>query len=392
MGFDPRRWRPSSGSRPLTTNVEALLAENDALRREVRSLRLQLEAFLQGEPAASRSGEPGPTSWAESSRAASGAARAEAEGSPWSSTARSRASRPSWSSAEPPPRSRVTVGSSHGLSPDLVERWGRSLAIHPRWQALRIGPPGGLRGLEEELRRHWWNPALSLEQELDRRCPGLGHELFEALRGPHSRGRWAVRAAFALYGPRAPEWLSEEPLRVVDDLLRRVQQLEQTAGSGPRRGGTRTASASGAEGPEPQGRSADRRSAGAGPKQSDASGRRAGGSGGARQQGARQQGDGQRPPHGTGQHAPHDGGQRAPHDGGGHHQGQQRSGSPPPGRRRAASVDPRAEALSLLGLEHGASEAAIKRAYRRLAKAHHPDLGGDAEAFRRLDAAYRLLR
>ena len=51
MGFDPRRWRPSSGSRPLTTNVEALLAENEALRREVRSLRLQLELVLQGEPA-----------------------------------------------------------------------------------------------------------------------------------------------------------------------------------------------------------------------------------------------------------------------------------------------------------------------------------------------------
>ena len=264
MGFDPRRWRPSSGSRPLTTNVEALLAENEALRREVRSLRLQLEAFLQGEPDAARSGEPGPSSRA----AAPGAARTEAEGNPWSSRARARASRPSWSSAEPP-RSRVTVGSSHGLSADLVERWGRSLACHPRWRELRIGPPGGLRGLEEELRRHWWNPALSLEQELDRRCPGLGHELFEALRGHHSRGRWAVRAAFALYGPRAPEWLGEEPLRVVDDLLRRVQQLEQRAGGGPRRGGTRTASASGGEGPEPGGRSADRRSAEAGPKQSD---------------------------------------------------------------------------------------------------------------------------
>lgn len=33
----------------------------------------------------------------------------------------------------------------------------------------------------------------------------------------------------------------------------------------------------------------------------------------------------------------------------------------------------------------------IKRAYRRLAKAHHPDLGGAAQAFHRLEAAYRLL-
>jgi curved DNA-binding protein CbpA len=48
-------------------------------------------------------------------------------------------------------------------------------------------------------------------------------------------------------------------------------------------------------------------------------------------------------------------------------------------------------ALRLLGLEPGASIAAIKRAYRRLAKAHHPDVGGDVAAFHRLDAAYRLL-
>jgi curved DNA-binding protein CbpA len=47
--------------------------------------------------------------------------------------------------------------------------------------------------------------------------------------------------------------------------------------------------------------------------------------------------------------------------------------------------------LQLLGLEVGASPQAIKRAYWRLAKTHHPDLGGDAEAFRRIDAAYRLL-
>jgi curved DNA-binding protein CbpA len=45
----------------------------------------------------------------------------------------------------------------------------------------------------------------------------------------------------------------------------------------------------------------------------------------------------------------------------------------------------------LLGLERGASLQSIKRAYRRLAKAHHPDLGGDVERFHRLDAAYRLL-
>ena len=60
-------------------------------------------------------------------------------------------------------------------------------------------------------------------------------------------------------------------------------------------------------------------------------------------------------------------------------------------REGDADPDPRRRALRLLGLEPGASPQAIKRAYRRLAKAHHPDLGGDVEAFHRLDAAYRLL-
>lgn len=330
MGFDPRRWRPSPGSRPLTTNTEALLAENEALRREVRSLRLQLERLLQGEPEVSRGWEP----TGGRGRRTAPAAEPAATGSqaPGTSAGRGRTSRGS----SDQPRSRVTVGSSHGISADLVERWSRSLARHPRWQELRIGPPGGLRGLEEHLRRHWWNPSLSLQQELDRRCPGLGSELIEALRGPHSRGRWAVRVAFALYGPRAPEWLGEDPLRVVEELQRRVQQLEQRSGGGP----------------EPKDR--QRRQAGSGPE--------SGGQGGAQRQGP-----------------------------GAHRQGQQRSGPHTSGSRETHAVDPRREALACLGLDPGASAAAIKRAYRRLAKAHHPDLGGDVESFRRIDAAYRAL-
>ncbi len=51
----------------------------------------------------------------------------------------------------------------------------------------------------------------------------------------------------------------------------------------------------------------------------------------------------------------------------------------------------RAEALILLELSHGASLAAVKAAHRRLVKCHHPDMGGDAEAFRRINAAYQLL-
>jgi len=266
MGFDPRRWRPPAGSRPVTANLDGLLAENDALRREVRQLRQQLEQLRQPRPQASGS--------------------------------------------------RVTNGAAPSITPQLVERWGQAMARHPGWSALRIGPPGGLRGLVEELRAQAWNPALSLEEELNRQQAGLGSELAGALRGPHSRSRWAVRAAFALYGPRASEWLSEEPWRVVLELGRRLERRDQ-------RRGTRTAnhSASGGSSGGPAGGSSN----GTNPK-------------------------------------------RKP---------------PPP--------DPRREALRLLGLEAGASRDLIKRTYRRLAKNHHPDLGGDSEAFLRLDAAYRLL-
>ncbi len=360
MGFDPRRWRPSSGSRPLTTNVEALLAENEALRREVRSLRLQLEAFLQGRSTAA---EPWPS---HDGAAQQDPPAAQQRGGPWTSAARSRASRSSWSTGEPS-HQRVTVGTSHGIGPDLVERWGLALARHPRWQELRIGPPGGLRGLEEELRRQWWNPSLSLEQEMDRRSPGLGSELGQALRGPHSRVRWAVRAAFALYGPRAPEWLSDVPHRVVDDLLRHVQQLQQRSEAGARRG-TRTANTSGAD-PRASGTAGST----AGSRQGQQAGRRRT----EQQHSHRAQSAG--------------GEQRRQQRAGGGTGGGRSTGGRSSGTGTAASTDARQQALALLGLDAGATAAAIKRAYRRLAKTHHPDLGGDVEAFRRLDAAYRSL-
>ena len=331
MGFDPRRWRPSPGGPTITANVEALLAENDALRREVRSLRAQLELLLQGRPAGGAWSPP------QADRSAPGSRRAAA------------------------PRSRVPTGGSHGLGSDLVERWGQALARHPAWSDLRIGPPGGLRALVEDLRRHSWNPRLSLEEDLDRRSPGLGSELAEALRGPHSRVRWAVRAAFALYGPRAMEWLSEEPLRVVVELRQRIAQLEHppAGGAAGTRRGTRTANTSGSDGP-----AADPWPAGAA---------------GQGDQGRQRRGPGQSGGHGASQE------QRHRDAGGGH----RRQGSRP--EPAVPGPDTHRHALALLGLEAGATPPAIKRAYRRLAKAHHPDLGGDAEAFRRLEAAYRLL-
>jgi curved DNA-binding protein CbpA len=45
----------------------------------------------------------------------------------------------------------------------------------------------------------------------------------------------------------------------------------------------------------------------------------------------------------------------------------------------------------VLGLHRGATRQEIKRAHRRLVKAHHPDRGGDGDDFRRIQAAYQLL-
>jgi curved DNA-binding protein CbpA len=44
-----------------------------------------------------------------------------------------------------------------------------------------------------------------------------------------------------------------------------------------------------------------------------------------------------------------------------------------------------------LGLPRGASAAAIKRAYRQLARQHHPDSGGAAEEFAKIKRAYDVL-
>lgn len=51
-------------------------------------------------------------------------------------------------------------------------------------------------------------------------------------------------------------------------------------------------------------------------------------------------------------------------------------------------IDP----YKMLGVERDADEQAIKLAYRKAAKAAHPDSGGDAEQFSRLQAAFDLLK
>lgn len=56
--------------------------------------------------------------------------------------------------------------------------------------------------------------------------------------------------------------------------------------------------------------------------------------------------------------------------------------------RRASQ---REQALEVLGLDASASTSSIKRRYRELAMAWHPDRGGDVERFQELQVAYAFL-
>src|SRR5215212_9163599 len=49
-------------------------------------------------------------------------------------------------------------------------------------------------------------------------------------------------------------------------------------------------------------------------------------------------------------------------------------------------------AHSTLGVGQGASQKEISAAYRRLARVHHPDVAGDEEWMKWINAAYRELR
>jgi len=283
MGFDPRQWNTTPRrTREVTSNLDGLLAENEALRLEVQRLRRQLER-LQREP-----GDSSASTW---------------------------------------------------ITAEQVQRWGEGVACQSGWAQLRAGDERtGLEGLIAELNRLSFHPQLSLQQRLDRLAPGLGTDLQAAVAGPRTKRRLAVLAAFALYGVSAREWLSDAPQRVVQDLRQQQQRLEQR--SSRRNTGRRTRTDE---------RNTDRRSTD--------------------QRSTDQRNTDQRTSQQQDTHRDEGFGDSAP-----------------------AGADPRRQqAYRQLGLGWGASREVIKRAHRRLVKQHHPDVGGEAEAFRRINEAYQLL-
>lgn len=286
MGFDPRQWPAAAQPRRVTTNIDALLAENEALRREVQQLRLRLEQW-------ERQSRPDPRG----------------------------------------PQGRAAPQTPARVSSEQVLRWGDALSAQSGWRELRLGDPSagtGLRGLIDSLNRRSFFPQLSLEQRLDRLVPGLGTDLKQALTGPDTRRHLAIRAAFALYGVSALEWLDDDPQRVVADLRARQRSSPGRRTSSDHRSERRHRS----------------------------------------QEGSGAQGHGRR---------------NAAADAQGGQKRQEPAGAP-------AGADPRRiEAYRLLGLPWGAPTDAIKRAHRRLVKKHHPDVGGRAEDFHRISQAYQLL-
>ena len=266
MGFDPRRWSSAAGPhrrQTVTSNVDALLAENDSLRRQVLQLKRQLDVLRQ-------------RSWSQ------------------------HPSRQQHSSDAPRQQQRETTPS---VSTDQIERWGEALAHQQGWTTLRLNE---LEHLIDALNRASFHPHLNLQQRLDRLMPGLGADLFAGTLKPLTKKRCAVLAAFALYGIRSREWLDEDPQRVVFELKNRQRRSQKSR---------RTRSDQ---------RASDRnyQSYGEGNKSTEIS---------------------------------------------------------------------IIEALRVLGLKHGASQDSIKKSYRRLVKQHHPDLGGSADQFRKVNEAYQQL-
>jgi hypothetical protein len=405
------------GGRAVTTNLDAVLLENEALHQQVRLLREELALLQRG-----RSAEAGAQAQAAggfSGRSHSGqGARAWRDDQEF--TAPQPTPEPRWRQAAPRGERvrswrsgpEVTTGAAPGITPQLVRQWAEALSSHPRWRELRLGsrlegdPAAGgclelgLQALLDDLRSRSHNPALELEEALDRRSPGLGAELRWALAGPASRAKAAVRAAFALHGPRAADRLSADPQAVVEELLVAVARLEaqvrQEAQTRREQTERQQAWWRQQDGRRPGGRSWGAGAAGGGagaaagdPRPDDT------GEGGAKNHsragaqeggsdGSRDAGSGRAWSAGSGGSRRSSGSGAAPGAGAGEGRSSQQGRHSAPDRQRV-------EALDILELSWGAPLAAVKAAHRRLVKRHHPDMGGDAESFRRINDAYQLL-
>ena len=358
MGTERRSWMHEPAGRSVTSNLDALLLENEALRQQVRLLREELARYQ-------------PKQWQEPKRWQEPVARPAPAGDAFRGQS-SRGERVrSWRSGP-----EVTTGSAPGLTPQLARQWAEALSSHPRWRELRLGsrlegdPAAGgrlelgLQDLLDHLRANSHDPALELEEALDRRSPGLGTELRWVLAGPASRVKAAVRAAFALHGPRAADRLSSNPQTVVDELLAAIAELEAAA---------RRQHQARWDQENHRQQQAQREQQARSQQQADRERETRRQQEAWRQREARRQQESQR-------------------------NARQSSGDSQQNSRQASGRNPeagpdrqRAEALIVLELCHGASLAAVKAAHRRLVKCHHPDMGGDAEAFRRINAAYQLL-
>ena len=174
MGFDPRQ------QQRVTTNVDSLLAENDALRREVQRLNRELDRLRQRDQRDSN-------------------------------------------------QSQSSTGTPRRITDGQVLRWGQAMARQPGWIGLQSD---GLERLIERLNSSGFPSRLTLQQRLDRLVSGLGTDLMAALASSPRKTRGAVQAAFALYGVRASEWLEEDPRRVVMDLCQRLELDVDTGWSG----------------------------------------------------------------------------------------------------------------------------------------------------------------
>lgn len=64
-----------------------------------------------------------------------------------------------------------------------------------------------------------------------------------------------------------------------------------------------------------------------------------------------------------------------------------------PGMRRASAEPPdTTELYKIIGVDKKATDAEIKKAYRKLAVKNHPDKGGDPEEFKKIQGAYEVLK